>query len=173
MSSESHTDHEYWRALGEFIEAFALAEDSLFQYVCRITEWPMDIARVAAAGWHTEAMVQFVRKMWKLRPLPANTSELVSVLEVFMDINALRNSVIHNRSYMAIDGTRVSTNKLRRRPASELAVSPRTLADATADLNKIDAHLLSALINPTLTFQRRAESWEVLGTAWLYKRREA
>lgn len=95
-----------------------------------------------------------------------------AVLSQFMAINSLRNSVIHNRSFVTIDGDRISSNHARRKPAHEERVSPELLNDLAADLNKISYHITSALINPGQPLRIRiAEAWgdSPLSDAWRYK----
>lgn len=164
-----HSDEQYWLALGEFIEAFSDTEADLFMYVCRITEWSLDIARAAADSWRIEALVQFIRRIWKVRPLAEQTAEMEAVLKQLMNINSLRNSVIHNRSFVSIDGHRISSNKLRRQKATETHVSPALLHEAADDLIKISGHLITAVISPDLSLEMRAESMPILDNEWRYK----
>lgn len=165
-------DDEYWRSLGQFVEAFAVAELSLFRYMAHIAEMPEPIARIVAKSWHVGNMIEFVRHVWKVTPLPAQSDELTGVLNHFGEINALRNSVIHYISMVTPEGERISSNVDRSMPsktAQEHRVSAQMLLGVTLDVLQVSMHLISVVMHPSASLAERADSVPALKEAWRYK----
>ena len=174
--SDVHTDEQYWQALGEFIEAFAVAENSLFLYMARLGEMPDPIARVVSASWKTGTLIKFVQDLWRIKPLKAESAELAAVTAKLSSILAVRNTVIHYRSHVNEQGDRIAGNQERAMPwqtPKAERVSPTLLKNMTRDVLKIAAHFISVLLAPERPFADRRSEVALLEAAWRHKPNES
>jgi len=154
------------------VEAFAVAELSLFRYMAHISEMSEPVARIVGKSWHVSNMIEFVRHVWKVTPLPPQSEELADVLSHFAEINALRNSVIHHISMVTPEGERISSNVDRSMPSKAVQahrVSSQMLLGVTLDVLKVSKHLISVVIKPSASLAERADSVPALNNAWKYK----
>ena len=160
--------------LGSFIEAFSHAESGLFLYLQHHSEISLEMARLITRSMKTSAMITFIRDLWRIKPLPSWSSDLDPVLKQMSEIDAIRNSVVHNVSFVTTDEERVSTNKLRRLPWKEeriYRVSPDLLFDLTRDAYKVDAHFISVIYGTPRPLKERKPHMPLLTEEWLYKPR--
>ncbi|TML20218.1 MAG: hypothetical protein E6G39_00165 [Actinobacteria bacterium] len=171
---EKELDEEYWTMLGSFIEAFSQTESGLFLYIHHHSEISLEMARLITRSMKTSAMITFIRDLSRIKPLPSWSSDLDPVLKQMSEIDAIRNSVVHNVSFVTTDEERVSTNKLRRLPWKEeriYRVSPDLLFDLTRDAYKVDAHFISVIYGTPRPLKERKPHMPLLTEEWLYKPR--
>ena len=162
----------YQQALGTFIEAFACTESLLFAYVADQSQMPPPIFRIVSSGWHIEGLVSFLKKVWAVFPLSPTASDMKSAVDQFMEINGVRNNVIHYASELTMEGERISTNAARKAANKEehrIIVSPEILSNMTKDLAKIGCHTMTVMMHPTKSLAERAKDMGLLADAFLYK----
>jgi hypothetical protein len=143
-------DPAYWQALGEFIEAFASAELLLFNYLVMHAAIPHSTARVLLPEIRADRIVDCIRAVWNVRTPDVHIrQELDVALAQVKEINKRRNSMVHNVSLVTSDKGRISSNITRaftHKCPKEYRVAPDIIRDMIADLEKISAHVVYALI---------------------------
>lgn len=166
-------ESDYWLALGQFVEAFALAEGMLFMYLIYSVKINKLVGKALFGRLRCEELIKGVRRTWDVAPpSPSELSEIDAVLTQLALINGVRNDVIHNRSHVFPDRGRVSTNLLRAHTpfkVVERRVSPSLLMGLTQDLGKITLHLASIRLQFNDTFEQRAAAEPSLRDEWQYK----
>lgn len=174
-------DPKYWEALGQFVEAFAVAELALFQYMQTVSGMSEHVARIVARSWHTNQISEFIRACWLVTPLAPWCSELKDTLDHLGTIGNLRNAVIHSISYVTPQGERISSNVDRVMPTKTIEarrVSPDLLNDARDDSILVSMRLVNVILHHGLPLaEREALMWKntkttpepLLTRAWRYK----
>ena len=170
-SPDFSSDEDYWLALGQFMEAFAIAEGMLFMYLIHATGIQKMVGKALFGGDSCSSLVDKVRVTWTKRPPPdTHAAPLDDALAQLKRISGVRNEVIHNRSYMFPDRGRVSTNRLRAHDPEKIRerqVSPTLLASMTADLERIRALLVlvraSIRMRCSTDYRRASEFFMNLG----------
>jgi hypothetical protein len=169
----------YYRALGEFVEAFADVEGELFLYLYTLVGVDYNMARAVFSGVRVQEAVSFIRRIMEIRPskIPEGLDE---VLAQILIINDTRNLILHHSvsgRYSKGQLIRTISNidrALTARRAKELPISEKILSDMTDDLFHIKTFLFheAALLMELLPPETRARI-ERLGPvpvgAWLYK----
>jgi len=166
-------DAEYWRALGKFVEIFAMTEAALFTYVEEESGMTRVTARLVAASWRTGNMLQFITELWKAEPLPASQDALRKSVDQLKHILKLRNSIIHYRSRPDFDPElpRISSNVGRHVPTKqtmEYRVSAAILDDCVSDRLTIWSCFTSYRMQRTAPRAER-EPAQGLDLTWRYK----
>jgi len=166
-------DPVYWQALGEFIEAFASAEIMLFSYFVNHAGIPFSIAKAFWPDIRAVRIIELIGAVWKEKPPDADIRQKLEVVFCkFKKINEIRNSMVHNVSFVTDDKGRVSSNISRRLYINEYRVSPDKIRDMISDLEKIKAHLTYAVIVTAEPWTNRddlAREAPALAASWRYE----
>ena len=138
-------DPEYWAALGQSTEAFALAEAALFVYFIRRIRIDLRLGKALFGGAKCDQLFDLVRKSWQVAPRPDDEKgPLDDLLVQFKAISQKRNQIIHNRSRIVENHGRVTSNSVRVYRDDQLVeerISPTLLYELTTDLGRITYHL--------------------------------
>ena len=180
-------DPAYWRALGEFIERFAIVEDVLFNYVARIIPATSTVSRAILPGTRTGELCECIRRIWEADEnwhahpetgLPLSEihflqkKELDPVLSHLKAINTVRNSLVHYATFTTSDKGRISSNVGRAitpEGIKEHRATPTILNQMTADLGKVGRHLLTFIVTWKNPFAESVRDWPALNDTWQYK----
>jgi hypothetical protein len=170
---------EYWGALGQFIEAFALAETALFVYFITWINIDLPMGKALFASSKCDQLFGLIHKAWHVRSLPEDEREpLDDLLLQFKAIKTVRNHVVHNRSRVSPDRGRITSNVARTYRDDQIIeqrVSPTLLYELSSDLGRITYHLmvLAMYAKVPSTDPDRVRQLRVpeLGAPWQYNRR--
>jgi hypothetical protein len=61
-------DPAYWEALGQFIEAFAGAENLLFNYLVALSRTHVDVAKHFIGGEQVDRLIEHIRQILVIMP---------------------------------------------------------------------------------------------------------
>jgi hypothetical protein len=167
------TDHEYWQALGQFIEAFTRAENQLFMYLIWLIGVNNLVGKALFQRDKCDQLIKHIREVWKVRPISnEQRKELDDVLSHMTIINNERNLIVHRISHVFPDIGRVRTNILRA-PTDDaidlVQMRPTQLVDMAHDLGKITDHLVFHWFDPDSSLETRVLRKPELAAPWRYK----
>lgn len=147
---ELGADQAYHIALGTFVEAYAMYEHAMLDYLIALAGVDPRLVTIFCGGANLDQRKEFIRKIWKLRPPPpAVLAELEDAFSHAGPITELRNLILHSGTTEAEGGERISTDELRalHKPNEDVRVrrlSPHMLIDMSFDITKCVAHLFLA-----------------------------
>lgn len=167
-------DPAYWQALGEFIELFASAEHVLFNYLSLYVNIHPQLAKALFSGFHVDQMISLIRRVWIVTPPDDMRDKLDDALSQFKAINDVRNSMVHNVSYVTSDKGRLSSNTraMTVEHVKEFRVEPDILKDIIADTEKIRDHLIYTVMiiaDPRNSPNQLIGDFPTLPASWRYK----
>lgn len=162
-------DPNYWRALGQFIEAFSTCEAVVFDVLAFHAGVSIPIAKAVFSGIRMDAAINLINRIvtevHAVAPeRGADLAKLFSQLRSIMDV---RNKIIHYGTFVTIDKGRVaSTARLALTPekVQEHRASVEVLEAMTADIIRIYNALLW-----DLNRNRPSPSDPSLRDPWQYK----
>jgi hypothetical protein len=166
----------YYRALGEFVEAFADVEGDLFLYLYNLVGVDYNMARAVFSGVRIQETVSFIRRIIEIRPskIPDGLDEVLAQL---LTINDTRNLILHHsvsgryskghlvRSISNIDRA-LTPGRIK-----EIPISDKILNSMTVDLLHIKTfltHEASLLMLPPEARVKIEQLGPVPVGAWLY-----
>jgi len=164
----------YMLALGRFVSIFSKVEATLQTSLWKLAGVPEPTAQAVFSGLRVDACIQFIGRIadaqkWEKR----RKDELRYVFSQLGMINKLRNNILHYGATMERheDVWVVSNKTFVHIPEKiqEIRITPTLLNNATADLVKIESHLIVMTWGDEMSEIPRAAFAEILKTAWLYK----
>jgi hypothetical protein len=171
-------DPAYWQSLGQFIEAFSMAEVGLFVYLPVCSGIPNRIARALVAGFHADQLITAIRNVWQISPPDKDVKATVDpALVQLKEISKIRNSVAHYVSLVVSNKGRI-TSKItralteREEHLQEYRISPEIMSAMIADLEKIGQHITYGTLvtlEPNVSRDEQRRGLPALAASWQYK----
>ena len=107
-------DPSYWRVLGNFVEAFANLEAMMFQSLKFHAGVDTDIARALFSGTRVDAAMQYIRRIWEVRPIaPGRKADMENMFAQIKLMSDLRNKIIHYGTFVTSDKGRITSTIVR------------------------------------------------------------
>jgi hypothetical protein len=169
------SDPAYWQALGQFIEAFAVVEASIFTTLAYYAKVTPSVARALFSGTRVDASISYIRRIWEVRPLkaPGRRADLDAIFQQLKAMTDMRNRILHYGTIVTSDRGRITSTHHRALvpdKIEERRASVQDLMDMTHDTALIANALLWDL-HPETRAKRgtRGYTQPILGSAWRYK----
>ena len=166
---------DYWASLGQFIDQFARIEFVIFLVLARLSKMDGNSAKAVLSGFRMKEAASLIRRLFEVQKHSWQAKrEIGQVLTQLGHIIDARNDIIHYGAQIRTNPKAlVVTNRLTALTDSrirERVVSPEMLEQMTADLIKINYHLLPYLLNPADARQQRKKHRfrKVRSAAWQY-----
>jgi hypothetical protein len=153
-------DPPYFEALGRFCHEFSTLEAVMFNTLAFYAKVPNQMARAVFSGERVRAAMGKIKRIIQIQyPGEDNKKDLEYVFRQLEAINALRDEILHQGSFVTDDKDRITSNivrNLKQERLVERSASIETLNAATADLKKISTHLIFHQTHPQTSFVERA-----------------
>jgi hypothetical protein len=159
-------DPNYWRALGQFVEAFSACEGVVFSVLTFYAGVSIPVAKALFASTRIDAAINFINRIAEARSMaPERRADLVRIFSQLRQITEMRNRIIHYGSYATTDKGRITTTAriaLTPERVQEHRASVDVLQAMTADIIRIwNALLWDMLPNrPSLSDPSLLEPWQ-------------
>jgi hypothetical protein len=167
----------YYPALGEFVTAFATVEAFTFLMSGLLLHLPLPVAQAALGGSaRIHETADRIRKTLEvsLHISPSDyllieiKNTLTPALDQLMQINAIRNHILHRSSLAETANSRVLTNShLKYKNADEFYLSSDLLRRMIADLSQIQTAIIHCLVLIQLKPSQDSMT-SLLLSPWLY-----
>jgi hypothetical protein len=136
---------EYFEALGRFVDMFSRAEAAVSLTLWHYAKTSPDIAKIIFAGAKVDLSATFIRQLAHATGASQELrDDLEEALQQLGIINRVRNQVLHYGADQeaVADGRAMVSDALKAKgEPSIFPINPTILADLTADVHKIIAHL--------------------------------
>lgn len=166
---------EYWQALGNFIEDFAVVESLLLMFMEHCVKINHDLSNAVFSGIRVQTMMDNIRRIWKIeKPTPESIKEIEEAFTHFKWILDARNTMVHFYSVLDEEKGHIVSNAQRAltpEAIKEIRISPTTISDMRSDLKKIGSCFMKAAFLSTIPDKSKEKiMWNdrALQNAWQY-----
>lgn len=163
----------YWRALGEFVHYFSMAEMQVTFVLRHLMRTDERVARVVVGGSQLDARCTYIKELLVVHREGRKTQEEMKfILKQLSIITKVRNDILHYGTgrfgfyELIISNAVVAKTSSRVR---EYAIDVPSLQKMTEDLRLIIMGLANVLYKPSERVSRRKRWEKALRGAWRYK----
>jgi hypothetical protein len=159
-------DPNYYRALGQFIEAYATCEGVIFSVLTFYAGVSIPVAKALFARTRMEGAVNYISRIAEaLSMAPERRADLRKIFSQLKLITEMRNRLIHSGSFVTTDKGRVTTTAriaLTAEQLQEHRASIEVLEAMSADVVRIYNALLWDMNpnRPSLSDPSLTEPWQ-------------
>jgi hypothetical protein len=166
-------ERDYHSALGRFVDMFATVEIAISLTLWAYAKTRPNIAKVIFASTKIDQGSTLIKQLAEATDASETLrDDLEKVTQQLGIINGVRNAILHYGAKSIAEGNAIVSNALKaKREPTEFSISPKSLDDMTADLQKIATHLHYRHLGravPLGAFGQRALEG-VLQSPWRYK----
>jgi hypothetical protein len=168
---EFQDQDSYHRALGRFLHIFSDIEARMQEALRHLSGVTEPVAKAIFSGTRSQQAANYIGRTGEASGWPKSKRLEWNAISTKLDELAfLRNQIVHYGAAWQEVNAWLVTDKLVAIPGKEthILISPTILADAIADLEKLDCHVY-AFVWPERYAKHKASLDNVLNHAWRYK----
>ncbi len=162
----------FHRSFGHFMSIFSDIEARTQETLRHFAGVTQPVAKAIFSGTKADSAIGLIKRIGEATGWPpARLAEWKDITTQFGHLNFLRNQLVHHGALWHDADIWIVTNQLvahMPEKATRIPVSPTILADAIADLEKLDCHIF-AFAWPEQYKRHRDTLDHVLHCAWRYK----